>query len=60
MELVDARDALLAPRVLASDDVEDAMPLPPAPDVVPPEDGSWGGWWRRMKRVPEGVRKADI
>ena len=57
MELEVAREAAAAPRVLAREDVDDAIPLaPPAAE----EEGSWGGWWRRMKRVPEGVRKADI
>lgn len=25
-----------------------------------PEEGSCGGWWRRRKRAPLGVRKADM
>lgn len=58
MELEVAREAAAAPRVLAREDVDDAMP--PAPPAPPTEEGSWGGWCRRMKRVPEGVRKADI
>lgn len=57
MELEVAREAAAAPKVLAREDVDDA--IPPAPPVAE-EEGSWGGWWRRMKRVPEGVRKADI
>lgn len=57
MELEVVREVAAAPRVLAREDVEDA--IPPAP-ALPAEEGSWGGWWRRMKRVPEGVRKADI
>lgn len=57
MELEVAREVAAAPRVLAREDVEDAIPPTPA---LPADEGSWGGWWRRMKRVPEGVRKADI
>jgi hypothetical protein len=35
--------------------------LPATPDVLE-EAGmfGWGGWCRRTKRVPEGVRKADM
>lgn len=25
-----------------------------------PDEGSWGGWWRRRKRAPLGVRKAEM
>jgi hypothetical protein len=61
MELEDAREAVAAPRVLARDEVDDARALLlVAPVAAEAEEGSWGGWWRRMKRVPEGVRKADI
>lgn len=36
---------------------EEDVPLVPAPGP-PVEEGSCGGWCRRRKRAPEGVRKA--
>lgn len=58
IELDEARDAVAALNELASEDVDDARPE--VPPVAVDEEGSCGGWWRRMKRVPDGVRKADI
>jgi hypothetical protein len=50
MELVEPRARL--PDEPSKD--EDPRPLPL------PELGSWGGWWRRRKRAPLGVRKAEM
>lgn len=54
MELDDARDEFALPSADAEND-ELSSDDPPVDD-----DGSCGGWCRRMNRVPDGVRKADM
>jgi hypothetical protein len=49
IELEEAR--VVEPAVPSSED--DPRPLP-----VLVEEGRCGGWWRRRKRAPLGVRKA--
>lgn len=49
MELEEAR--VVDPAVPSSDEE-------PRPLLVPVEEGRCGGWWRRRKRAPLGVRKA--
>jgi hypothetical protein len=53
----------------AAIEVEEARELLPPPRVeavmeevieVEDEEGSWGGWCRRRKRAPEGVRNAEM
>jgi len=52
----------------------DETPLPPVPPLPPPRvdapieeapaavlpEDICGGWWRRRKRAPDGVRKAEM
>lgn len=54
MELDDARDEPAAPRAEAENDELSSDDDPPVD-----EEGSCGGWCKRIKRAPEGVRKAD-
>lgn len=54
MELEDVRDEPAVPSAEAEKE-ELRSEDPPVE-----EEGSWGGWWRRRNRVPEGVRKADM
>ena len=68
IELLDAREDPPPPSAEAENDDPRSEPLPlplptipPLPPDAPPvEEGSWGGWCRRRKRAPEGVRNAEM
>lgn len=49
-----------APLLLLTLPVPGAAPAPVDAAAAEPAVGSWGGWWRRRKRAPEGARKAEM
>lgn len=55
MAAIELDEVLLDPAPNADDENDEL-----SNDEPPVDAGSWGGWWRRRKRAPEGVRNADI